>query len=409
MLHIKPFSGLYYYNKLLKANNNVSRFVKKVYNFGDENLKLNLKLKATREFNVEALQNFKFYEQINNNFKDWLKNGILTVSGGTAFYVCEISYKISDKTYSVKGFFSLLKLPNVGECEILHLEDVDKDSTETVLNALKYLNFQTSSIFALFDDSKNVINQIINEMCKGGCFERAKHSNVSYKVWEVVDESLIEKLKNSFQKVDQIFLAGGREIFDAAIINNQKNGGLNYILTFFIDKSNAALASLPYHRIVSMEMFDFEQVLNKLSNYFDYIKCKSVNVMHNTMFNCKRENVHAFGVYAEESFGVLVLKDFSIIEEKFGVNLKNRLDSFIANEFIFQTLLNIEKHNLQFTSSVVVAKAAVDSGDGCLALFLNSERINDVFNVVKNGEKIPFKALEVFPRPVDGLVFSSIE
>lgn len=409
MVKIKPFPGLYYYNKYSKANN-VSKFVKRALNFECCHDYSDSALGAQNELNVANLQKFNMPNEVNENLKNWLENGFLTVSGGSAFYVCEMTYRILDRTYEVRGFFAAMDLPENGSLTVEKFDSSSEEGTNLFLNFLHRVNVQTSPVFALYDDNNLGISSILKEMCEGQCFEKAKHSNVSYKVFEVSDEALTEKLKRSFEQIKKIYLAGGVEVYDAALINKQKGGSFgNCVFAFFMEKSSEAVAVLPFHRVISMSMFDLEVSLEKLSGCFELIKCGSLSFMRNKMFGLRCEGRRAFGIYAEDSFWVLVLSSEAVLEKEFPdeLSVKKQLDSFVVDELILKKLLNLNDFYVQFSSSASCAKAAVDCGDGCFALFLNAPRLSDLTKAVECGLALPKKVAYVFPRPVDGLVFYS--
>lgn len=402
---IKPFSGLYYYNKYSKANN-VSRFVNPALDFDCDVSKLNLQ----NELNVSVLQNFINPDGVNESLKNWLRSGVLTVSGRPSFYVCEMTYKVYDRAYTIRGFFAAMSLPKNDEFSVKKIENVDEKGTSLILNLLQKINFQTSSVFALYDEEVVEVSDILKNLCTGPCFEKAKHSHVSYKVWEVVDTVSIRKLQENFQKLDNIILVGGAEVYEAVLANYRKNSSADCVLTFFVEKSNESLAVLPLHRIVSMSMFDLEASLKKLSVCFKFVNCKNLSSMRNKMFGLMRDGKRVFGIYAEDSYGVLILEDdYSFENEISEPENRVKIDSFIVDEFIFKRLLRLDEYFVQFTSSARAAKMAVDNGDGCFVIFLNSPRLSDLEKVSSccgNGLE---RVAHVFPRPVDGLVFYSAE
>ena len=402
-LSIKPFSGLYYYNRFSKSNN-VSRFLKKSFNsneFFDANSA------NSDEFSLKASQKSHDFEAIKFKFENLLKNGEVTASGLPAFYVCSISYKISGRLYEARGIFAILKLPKDDGLNVSFLENFDEIATKAACEFLNNINLQTRSAFALYDDENYEIENLLKLVCEGPCCERAKHLNVSYKVWEVNDGKLIEELQNKFKKISKIYMVKGRDVYDAVLKRREFDEKFKYVLTFFMERTSEVLAVLPFHRIISMNMFNFGKCLNKLSPYFDFLEFKSLNSMRSKMFSLKRDGKCAFGIYAEEIFGVLTLKDSFNFNKEFDNSTDYYLDADVLNKLVVDKLFCLKKSDLQFTNSAKAAKMAVDNGDGCMALFLNSERIASLVDILDRGETLPYKVAGVFPDPVDGLIFYS--
>lgn len=409
MVDVKPFSGLYYYNKFSKSNN-VSKFLNRAF-YLNSNTGLNLKTNAADEFNFKLLQKKCDYDAINVKFKAWLEDGALTVSGLPSFYVCSVSYKIAGNIYESKGVFGAFKLPRKEDCEIISVENYDDVEKKFIFDYLNRVNLQISPVFALYEEDEKEIVNLLDNACAGPCCEKFKHLNTIYKVWEVKNADLILRIREYFKKINKLYVINGFAFYNAVVENNSINKGrkIDYILTFFMEKSSEVLAVLPFHRVFSMNMFDLQECLNKFGTYFDYFELRSLSAMRSKMFSLKRENKTVFGFYAEESFGVLVLKDdFKFGEEFDKFKHVRNLDAFIVNELIVSKLLNLSSVDVQCTSSALEAKSAVDRGDGCLALFLNSERLTDLIEFSHSGEKMPYKFAGFFPNSLDGLVLYSM-
>ena len=185
----------------------------------------------------------------------------------------------------------------------------------------------------------------------------------------------------------------------------------NYVMTFFIEKNDPALAILPTHRIVSnIEMFDSDDILQQASEHFEITKCKTLKSARKTMFGLKRENKTAFGIYVDGTYSVLALKNLGVMEEICQKSEPYRkLDVAILHELFFGKILNLAPDQVGYVQSAKEACEAVDCGDACFAVFLSATRADEIIDVEKNGENPPPKSALFFPKPTSGFVLYSLD
>ena len=233
------------------------------------------------------------------------------------------------------------------------------------------------------------------------------------------DESKISEIVELFSK-KTFYISGGDQIFRTACSYKEKlkleenisdEHPANYVMTLFIEKDDPALAVLPIHRIVSnIDMFDSDDILQRASKYFEISTCKTLKSARKTMFGLKREDKTAFGIYADGIYSVLVLKDLDIMEKICKQSEAYRkLDVAVLHKLFLEKILNVASDQVGYVQSASEACEAVDCGDACFAVFLSATRINEIIDVVKNGEDMPQKSALFFPEPTSGFVFYSLD
>jgi uncharacterized protein (DUF1015 family) len=71
----------------------------------------------------------------------------------------------------------------------------------------------------------------------------------------------------------------------------------------------------------------------------------------------------------------------------------------------------VDRHGLDgigYTADVEEAVAAVDRGEADVAFLLREPRVEDVFAVARQGERMPQKSTYFFPKPLSGLLFHEV-
>lgn len=416
MSTIKPFRGLYYTDKSTKSNN-LSRVVCPPYDIISNEQKEELKSK--NEFNAINLELPNSYEEAKKTLNKWIKNKILTFDETPSIYIYEISYKVNNETYRLKGIIGGLKLPEKDENYVITHKNINNAHKIDRMELIDKTNCEFNPICVLYNDNENQIKHMLHTVAKSNYLAKSKQNNLIHKIWKISDPDTITAFEELFND-KTYYIADGHNRFKAACSYREKlkeneniseNHPANFIMTFFVDQNNEALTILPIHRIISnIDMFDSDDMLERSSQYFDIIKCKTLKSTRNTMFGLRRENKNAFGIYADGCYCVLVLKDNDIMKEISNQSdAYNKLDTTVLHKLFFEKVLNIGPEQIIYNQSANQACQCVDNGDACFAVFLSATRINEVIDISQNKENMPPKSTLFFPKPVSGLIFYSLD
>jgi hypothetical protein len=72
----------------------------------------------------------------------------------------------------------------------------------------------------------------------------------------------------------------------------------------------------------------------------------------------------------------------------------------------------VDRHGLDgiaYTPHRDDAVATVDSGAADVAFLLRGQRVGDIFDLARRGERLPPKSTYFFPKPLSGLLFHPLE
>ncbi|MBU0579625.1 MAG: DUF1015 family protein, partial [Candidatus Margulisbacteria bacterium] len=110
-------------------------------------------------------------------------------------------------------------------------------------------------------------------------------------------------------------------------------------------------------------------------------------------------------------------KDISIMDKEVAVNYSSEwkhLDVSILHALIFEKILGItleqqaQQANITYVRYPEEAIKAVEAGEEVAAFFLNPTDVHEVEKVAANGETMPQKSTDFFPKLLTGLVFQKI-
>jgi uncharacterized protein (DUF1015 family) len=184
---------------------------------------------------------------------------------------------------------------------------------------------------------------------------------------------------------------------------------------------------LPTHRVVSsLENFEAASFLDQLRQDFmvETFEFQEGNeeavrdrFLQQLAFRPEKERVLGMLVKGLKKYYLLTLKDnraIKRIEPAIAPSLE-ALDVNLLHIPILQKRLNIAAQDLAASKKVVYFKdpgeaaAAVHSGEGQIAFFLNPTRTHQVRDVSLAGETMPSKSTFFYPKLLSGLVINPLD
>jgi uncharacterized protein (DUF1015 family) len=182
-----------------------------------------------------------------------------------------------------------------------------------------------------------------------------------------------------------------------------------------VSMDDPGLVILPTHREVFGTQIDPAEVLARAQEGFEVIPAADVDACLAEM--AARAAEHAFGFYAGGCYHVLVLRDPALIDRWIAENRSldwKSLDVSIAHKILLERVAGLSAEeleaqaNLRYHRDPSLAIESVDKGEGDFVLLLNPTRIEQVKACAGQGEKMPQKSTDFYPKMVTGLTIMSV-
>jgi uncharacterized protein (DUF1015 family) len=130
------------------------------------------------------------------------------------------------------------------------------------------------------------------------------------------------------------------------------------------------------------------------------------------------ETGHAFGLVLPEAFYALTLKDAGamdlVLKGEFSKAYR-QLDVSILHTLILDTLLGItseslaKEKNLTYVRGWASAVEAVQTHKAQMAFLLNPTKVSEVAEVASQGERMPQKSTDFYPKLLSGFTVYKME
>ena len=381
-------------------------------------------------------------------YSAWQKENILVRAPKPQFYFLQEEFSPSilplgqavsvSGTIVRQGFIGLIKMEEYSAKVVLPHEKTQTKPRADRLALMEASQANFSQIYSLYEDKKGDMALIYQQVFSSGppSMEATDGEGVRRKVWMVDDPGILRRVRE-IMKPKEIYIADGHHRYETALAYREKQrqkfpkstGRETYNLTmmYFAAMEDPGVFILPTHRVVSsLENFEAASFLDQLRQDFmvETFEFQEGNeeavrdrFLQQLAFRPEKERVLGMLVKDLKKYYLLTLKDnraIKRIEPAIAPSLE-ALDVNLLHIPILQKRLNIAAQDLAASKKVVYFKdpgeaaAAVHSGEGQIAFFLNPTRTHQVRDVSLAGETMPSKSTFFYPKLLSGLVINPLD
>jgi len=381
LVDVRPFKGISYSIK------NIENLVTEPYDKISKQMQKEYYEKSPYNFiRINLPNEIDPYTSSKKTIESWLKEKILTKDKELYFYFYIQQFRLFEKKYERFGFFAAVKLEDYSEKKILPHERTFKGPKEDRLKMLRSTNMDLEPVFFLYDDPAMEIKKIFEDSNKELEFDITVNGirHVLYKV----KSDYITKFFND----KQLVIADGHHRYETALAYaKEKNfeNGTGYIMAVLVNRLDPGLVILPSHRVLKITI-DNDEFIEQVKNFFD-VKVLDIKNIKNSI------NDDIVYVNQNKAYSLNLKKEY----------LSNKLSENInvsyLNNYIFNRILNIQdREKIIFERWVEDALNDIKDGSG-IAFILKAVNPSVVWDVARNGEIMPEKSTDFYPKLLSGL------
>jgi uncharacterized protein (DUF1015 family) len=356
-------------------------------------------------------------------FRKWLAEKVLRQDPSPAIYAYYQEYIYEGRKNLQKGFIALLDLKG-SESGIIPHERTLQAPKQDRLQLLRSVESNEDSVFMLYSDPQLTVNRIMDEMIvdRPPDIEAQDDYDVSHRLWAITDPGRLGKIQNAMQPL-KLFIADGHHRFETSVNymkecdeRNWRPAGIESYDKRMVTCFNIAdgVTILPTHRLIrDLPEFDVRSFLNSIQNHFVVEEAGSEEALFHKMKSEFARNI--FGLYTKDTkkFHLLKLKDEARNDQLLQkyTEAYRELDVSVLHVLLLDHYLGIDEGKLVSQSNVDYARTvqsclkSVDSGKWQAAFFLNPTSAAQMQRLALEGQKMPQKSTDFYPKLLTGLVF----
>ena len=369
--------------------------------------------------------------------KDWIKQKVLLEDPEPSFYIYKLDYVLPNKVKkTLKGFFALVKLEEIGKGKIFPHEFTFPKAKEDRLRLMRACHANISPIFMLYSDPSGGIYEKLEKSADTAhpTANLVGEDGVRHSVWGVSSPDAIRATTEQM-KDKPLFIADGHHRYETALnfsheMRRRESSSdssvppqsYDFVLIFCSNMDDPGTTLLPIHRMILNPLpGDLKTLRKKLARSFDvhHLEFNDSNEIQvrKQMFEEMRSlggSKTVFGLYAkgEQVYHVLKLKAAPAKVIAQSERTVESLDVSVFKKLVLEEVLGItdsaakKEDRVRFAKDESAAIKEVNSGDAGMVFFLNATKIDQVRDIVLTGDRMPQKSTYFYPKPLTGLVMN---
>ncbi|MDA2933818.1 DUF1015 domain-containing protein [Acidobacteria bacterium AH-259-D05] len=378
-------------------------------------------------YNIVRVIGNRDYQEAGKFLEEWIQSEILKQDESPSFYPYEQTFDFEGQILSRLGFFGLVSLEDSADSVKGH-EGVLDEPLHDRFNLIRSTEANEGPVFMLYSDPSMETDQLLHKFKQNHdpLTKVVDEYGISHRLWQLPERDLHKQLSANL-KSTQLYIADGHHRFRTSQLYFQEcqDRGWKTASAESFDKrmivlfnlNSPELKILPTHRgIGSLTEFDLGEFLLKLKPHFVVEKMAGLRQLEMAM---KGAGVR-IGLVAERNptYHLLHLRESIQSDDTFlpgltGVN--RQLDVNVLHEGILYPLLGVDVQELSGQAHVAYFRhrdeliSQVEQGHCQLAFLLNPTSLKEVHEIADQGEKMPQKSTDFYPKLLTGLVLMKME
>ena len=383
-------------------------------------------LKRHRYNIVRVIKN-NDYANAGETLNQWIQSGILKQDDSPSFYPYEQTFHFEGQSFSRLGFMGLVSLEADPDSVKGHERVLDRP-LEDRLNLIRSTEANEGPVFMLYSDPSMQVDQLIRRFTQDHApiIEVTDGDGNRHRMWQACEKDLHQQIGDILSG-SQFYIADGHHRYKTSQLYYQECqargwkvvGGESFdkrMVTLF-NLDSPELKILPTHRgIHNLKEFDLEQFLSRLEPDFQVEKVATLGELEAAM---EGPGVR-IGLAAQDNptYYLLQLRKSTGDEPTFMAGITGalrQLDVNVLHEGILNACLGVDARQSSGQAQVAYFRhrgellAQLEQGDLQAAFILNPTRLDEVRELSEQGEKMPQKSTDFYPKLLTGLVMMKME
>lgn len=357
-------------------------------------------------------------------FRQWQSEGILFREDREAMYVYRHRFDLAGQQKTRLGLLCLLCLADPSKQDVLPHEHTFEGPKADRLKLMKACEANMSPIFLLANDPDGKLQEVLRSATANLENEVTDDKNVQHGFAPIFDEDAIRTAAEVLNG-QKIFIADGHHRYATSqnyqawrkslAPDDPPDAPYNFLMIYICPVEDPGLHILPTNRIVGgLAQEKISTLDERLREHFEVeaAACSSPSEF-TAELRRKGESRQVLGVYRKPGVYHFLYPRQESIDKYVGDETRSdtwkSLDVSVLHELILHKILDIGRDRLldyvKYVREAEKGVELVDQGEKQLAFLLNGTRVKQVGQICLEGEHMPQKSTDFYPKLLTGLVF----
>jgi uncharacterized protein (DUF1015 family) len=380
------------------------------------------------------------YTRAANDFHEWRSKGVLQTDNEPSIFAYSQRFQVPGQPGEVRerrGFIALGGLEDYASRVVFRHEQTLSKPKSDRLNLLKATRAHFGQIFMLYSDPAQSIEKILFQNFQPHV-EVTDDYGVLHRVSRITDRQSLRLVIGSMSD-KKLIIADGHHRYETALNYGKEHAPAHMhhtrerdlastlphppypeaaVMMTFVNMDSDGLLILPTHRVVfDLEGFRPESFLERAAPFFEIEKLNATDAAQLTAKLAEAgSNNTAF--VAVLSSGAYLLKARPDAVQQALAHLPERqrqLDVAHLHELVLEQLLGLsdesirEQRNLRYLRDAGEAVEQVTEGTAQAAFLMNPATLQELREIAFNGEVMPQKSTDFYPKLLSGLAIYALD
>ena len=350
------------------------------------------------------------YTRAASYLKEWRAGGVLEQLPVPAFFVYYQRFTVpgTQEVRVRKGFVGVGQLEDYKNKVVFPHERTLTGPKKDRLELLRHTRTQFEQIFMLYEDAEQRIDKRLDEIARQKPdIQIDDEYGVQHTVWIVSDSQMVGFIQQQMSD-KKLIIADGHHRYETALgFREEMRGekGSDRIPMTFFNIDSPGLTILPTHRVLAnVPNFDPKGLLAKAAEFFDVV-------------NSNEGNAVTIGLFTDGRVTLLRLKpslDLAGLMPDVSTS-QRKLDVVVLHRLIIEKCLGISEEAVKKESYITYVRGRdeavkmVRDGKAQVAFLLNPTRLDQMRDIAYEGNVMPQKSTDFYPKVLSGLTMYTLE
>jgi len=395
MIDFRPFHGLL---PVVRGSDRIEDRVSPPYDVIDEKQLSALRLKKLNITRITLGGEDGSYTKAAKLLESWIASQKLIEDDHEAYYIMRQEFSYFGQHYIRTGIMGTLGLEAYEKGNISPHEETFPKIKEDRLNLLKATEAHLESIFCLYDhlDAKTM-EAVVSKATM--LFEVVDETGTKHSFGKISDSEMIGKLKSQLAK-KKLLIADGHHRYETALRyssehpNDPKKG---FVLATLVAGNDPGLVVLPTHRIFKSVQIGTDELLFHAAKFFAIWEVQTIEEMSRLL-----------SINSRVSLGVLMADGRKFVFELAWKPTDDPLwsvDAYVCEELVLKKILQKKGEvTVDYDHDALSVEQKLKAGGGSMAVILSPPKLDAIWKVASEGEKMPKKSTYFYPKIWSGFV-----